>query len=186
MPWWSYLVLAVILVALVVWASYNMSVKGRNQAREAWSGVNVQLKRRRDLVPNLVSAVSAYAGHEQSVLQLTTEARLVADAADHSNPSSAAPAENNLTGALRGLFVSVERYPELKADANFLALQRELVNIENNVQAARAIYNSNARSYNDRIQSFPAVLFIGAFGFRSLTYVESAASDKGVGRIDFT
>lgn len=185
MPWWIYLLGAAFFVGFVVLATYNLAVSAQNAADEAWSGVDVQLKRRRDLVPNLVAAVGAYAKHEQAVLQIVTETRAAAAAATHGGPSKAAPAENHLTGALRGLFAVVERYPELKADANFMQLQRELVNIENNVQGARAIYNGNARRLNDRIQMFPANLYIRQFGFRALPYVEAAASERGVGRVDF-
>lgn len=186
MQWWLYILLAIVLVGVLVLVTYNAVVKAKNQAEEAWSGVDVQLKRRRDLVPNLVASVQAYATHEASVLQTVTETRALAASAAASGPAAAAPAENHLTGALRGLFVIAERYPQLKADGNFMQLQKELVSIENNVTAARAIYNSNARKYNDKIQMFPANVFIGSFGFRSLPYVEAAAHERGVGRIDFS
>jgi LemA protein len=185
MPWWIYLVAAIALLTVLLLATYNAVVRGRNQAQESWSGVEVQLKRRRDLVPNLVASVAAYAGHENDLLRLVTERRVGAESASHAGPTQAVQAENHLTGALRGLFVVVERYPQLKASANFMQLQRELVNVENNVAGARAIYNGNARRYNDRIQSIPAVFFIGLFGFRALPYVEAAAAERGVGRIDF-
>lgn len=186
MPWWIYLVGALILVGLLVLATYNAVVKAKNQAEESWSGVDIQLKRRRDLIPNLVATVQAYATHEATVLQTVTETRALAESSSAGGPARAVPAENHLTGSLRGLFVVVERYPELKADANFLELQNQLVRIENNVLGARAIYNGNARRYNDRIQSFPANVFIGSFGFRALPYVEAAAHERGVGRIDFS
>ncbi len=185
MPAWIYLLAAAALVGFLVLATYNAVVKAKNQAEESWSGVDVQLKRRRDLIPNLVAAVAAYAKHEAGVLQVVTETRAAAESAAHGGPATAAPAENHLTGALRGLFAVVERYPQLKADGNFMQLQRELVNVENNVQGSRAIYNSNARRYNDRIQSFPAVVFIRYFGFRALPYVEAAQQERGLGRVDF-
>jgi LemA protein len=185
MPWWIYLVAVLAVLALIVLAIYNGVVKAQNKARESWSGVDVQLRRRRDLVPNLVASVGAYAKHEAQALTMVTEMRAGAESAAHAGPPQAVPAENRLTGALRGLFAVAERYPELKADANFLQLSGELVNIENNVAAARAIYNSNARRYNDRIQTFPANTFIGSFGFRALPYVEAAARERGVGRVDF-
>lgn len=185
MPWWIFLVAAFFLIAFLLLSLYNGVVKAKNQADESWSGVDVQLKRRRDLVPNLVTTVSAYAGHESQVLTMLTESRAVAESSSHAGPAQAAPAENHLTAALRGLFIVSERYPQLKAAANFLALQRELVSIENNVAGSRALYNSNARRYNDRIQSFPANVFIGSLGFRSLPYVEAAAHERGIGRVDF-
>lgn len=186
MPWWTYLVGAGLLLVLYALALYNGAVKAKNEASEAWSGVDVQLRRRRDLVPNLVASVQAYATHEASVLQTVTETRALAASAASGGPAVAAPAENHLTGALRGLFVVVERYPQLKADQNFMQLQRELVNIENNVTAARAIYNSNARRFNDRILTFPGNPFLRLFAFRPLPYVEAAAHERGVGRIDFS
>jgi LemA protein len=185
MPWWIYLVAVLAVLALIVLAIYNGVVKAQNKARESWSGVDVQLRRRRDLVPNLVASVAAYAKHEAEVLEFVTEMRVGAESAAQAGPAQAAPAENRLTGSLRGLFAVVERYPQLKADANFLQLSGELVRVENNVAAARAIYNSNARRYNDRIQTFPANTFIGSLGFRALPYVEAAASERGVGRVDF-
>lgn len=186
MPWWIYLVGAAMLIALFVLALYNGAVKARNQAVESWSGVDVQLRRRRDLIPNLVASVKAYAAHEAEALESVTEARALAESASHGGPTMAVPAENHLTGSLRGLFVVSERYPQLKADRNFMQLQRTLVDVENNVTASRAIYNSNTRRYNDKIQTFPANLILGPFGFRSMPYVEAAAHDRGIGRIDFS
>lgn len=185
MPWWIFLVIALFVIAFLLLSLYNGVVKAKNQADESWSGVEVQLKRRRDLVPNLVATVSAYAAHESQVLSMVTESRAMAESSSQAGPAQAAPAENQLTGALRGLFIVVERYPQLKANANFLTLQRELVGVENNVAGSRALYNSNARRYNDRIQTIPTKIFIGSFGFRSLPYVEAAAHERGVGRVDF-
>ncbi|MFT4050162.1 MAG: LemA family protein [Solirubrobacterales bacterium] len=186
MAWWVYLFFALLIVVLFGLALFNMAVKARNQAEESWSGVDIQLKRRRDLIPNLVAAVQAYATHEAGVLQTVTETRALAQSAAQSGASAAVPAENHLTGALRGLFVVVERYPQLKADQNFLQLQNELVKIENNVTGARAIYNSNARRLNDRLQTFPGNLYLGTFGLRTMPYVEAAAHERGVGRVDFS
>lgn len=185
MQWWVYVVFAAVFVFVFVLSSYNACVKARNQTEESWSGVDVQLKRRRDLVPNLVAAVAAYAKHEAEVLQLVTDSRVAAETAAHAGPMQAAKAENGLTGSLRGLFVVAENYPALKADANFMQLQKELVSVENNVASARAIYNSNARSFNDKIQSIPVNLFAGLLGFRSYPYVEAAARERGLPRIDF-
>lgn len=182
---WLAVIAAICLIGLYLLLLYNGMVKGNNMAEEGWSGVEVQMKRRRDLIPNLVSSVQAYAAHEAETLQHVTEDRVVAESAVHAGPSQAARAENHLTNSLRGLFAVVERYPQLKADANFMQLQNELVEIENNVTAARAIYNGNARSFNDRIQTFPSRLFAGTFGFHALPYVEAAARERGVARVDF-
>ena len=185
MPWWGYLTVAMIFVVVYLFSTYNAVVKLRNQVGESWSGVDVQLKRRRDLVPNLVAAVAAYAKHEAQVLELVTDSRTMAESASHAGPAQAAKAENTLTGSLRGLFVVAENYPQLKADGNFMQLQKELVSIENNVASARAIYNSNARKFNDRIQSIPANFVAGPLGFRACPYVEAAARERGLPRIDF-
>lgn len=185
MPWPLVAISVACLITLYLLLTYNGMVKARNVADEGWSGVDVQLKRRRDLVPNLVGTVQAYAAHEAQTLQRVTEDRVVAESAVHAGPSQAAPAENHLTDSLRGLFAVVERYPQLKADGNFRQLQAELVNIENNVAAARAIYNGNARRYNDKIQTFPARVIAGTMGFRPLPYVEAAARERGVARVDF-
>lgn len=182
---WLIVVGAVCLLGLVLLALYNGMVKARNEAEEAWSGVDVQLRRRRDLVPNLVTTVQAYATHEAETLRAVTEDRVVADSAAHAGAKQAVRAENRLTDSLRALFAVVERYPQLKADGNFLQLQAQLVAIENNVAAARAIYNGNARRFNDRIQTFPARLVAGSLGFADLPYVEAAARERGVGRVDF-
>lgn len=173
------------LAAAYMLVLYNRAVKSRNMAEEAWSGVDVQLKRRRDLIPNLVATVQGYAAHEQQTLTNLTEDRVVAESASHGGPRTAAPAENRLTNSLRGLFAVVEKYPQLKADQNFLQLQRQLIDIENNVAGARAIYNSNARDYNDRIQSFPTNTFASTTGFKPCPYVEAAARERGVAQVVF-
>lgn len=186
MPIWLIIALAFFVLASYLLGLYNSLVRARNMADESWSGVEVQLKRRRDLIPNLVETVKAYAAHEAQTLQEVTEDRVVAVSASHAGPAQAAPAENRLTQGLRNIFAVAESYPNLKADANFRQLSQELVNIENNVAGARAIYNGNARSYNDKSQSFPANAFAGTLGFKARPYVEAAAKERGVGRIDFT
>lgn len=186
MPWWIFLVAALFILGTFVLGLYNALVKARNMTDESWSGVDVQLKRRRDLVPNLVETVKAYAAHEAQVLQEVTEDRVVAESAAHAGTGQAAVAENRLTNGLRGVFAVAEKYPNLKADVGFRQLSAELVNIENNVAGARAIYNSNARSYNDRVQTFPSSLIASAMGFHKRPYVEAAARERGAARIDFT
>lgn len=183
---WLYISAAFFIISAFVLGLYNQLVRARNMADESWSGVDVQLRRRRDLIPNLVETVKAYAAHEAQTLQELTEDRVIAESASHAGPAQAAPAENRLTQGLRNIFAVAENYPNLKADANFRQLSQELVNLENNVAGARAIYNGNARSYNDKIQQFPANLFASTLGFRARPYVEAAAKERGVGRIDFT
>ena len=178
MPIWVIIVGAIALVAAFLVVLYNGLVKARNQTDESWSGVDIQLKRRRDLLPNLVATVQAYAAHESATLQMVTEARVAADAAADAGSNYAAVAENRVTVSLRGLFVVAEKYPDLKADKNFRQLQLTLVDIENNVAGARSIYNGNARRYNDKIQSIPANLFAGTLGFRARPYVEAAARER--------
>jgi LemA protein len=182
---WAIVVVLVIVFAVYLWVIYNSLVKARNMTDESWAGVDIQLKRRRDLLPNLVATVQGYAAHEAETLQAVTEARVIADAAAQAGSNTAALAENRVTHSLRGLFAVTENYPNLKADGNFLQLQVTLVDIENNVAGARAIYNSNARSYNDKIQSFPANLFASTLGFRSRPYVEAAARERAAAQVGF-
>src|SRR5436190_1786744 len=131
---------ALCVFGLIVLLLYNSLVKARNQTDESWSGVDVQLKRRRDLIPNLVTTVQGYAAHEAETLQTVTEARVVAESAAQAESPRAALAENGVTQSLRGLFAVAEKYPNLKADTNFMQLQTTLVQIEGNVAGARTIY----------------------------------------------
>lgn len=185
MPIWVFIVGGSFILGGFALGLYNALVKARNMADESWSGVEVQLKRRRDLIPNLVETVKAYAAHEAQTLQELTEDRVVAESASHAGPAQAVPAENLLTQGLRNLFAVAENYPALKADANFRQLSQALIDVENNVAGARAIYNGNARSYNDKIQSFPANLLASTLGFHARRYFEAAAKERGAGRIDF-
>jgi LemA protein len=151
-----YVVLGV-LVVLVLWyiLTNNSLIKGRNKVDEAWSGIDVQLKRRHDLVPNLVETVKGYAAHEAQTLTNVTEARAQAMAADNAPPDQRARAESGLSAALGGIRAVAEQYPQLRAADNFLQLQGELSEIEDEIQASRRIYNSNVQIYNTRIQIFP-------------------------------
>ncbi|MBJ7355239.1 MAG: LemA family protein [Thermoleophilaceae bacterium] len=178
MPTWLIIIGVLIILGGFLLGIYNALVKARNLTDESWSGVDVQLKRRRDLIPNLVATVQAYAAHEAETLQMVTDARVAADAAAIAGSNQAAIAENRVTKSLRGLFAVAENYPALKADKNFLQLQVALVDIENNVAGARAIYNGNARAYNDKVQSIPANLFAGTLGFKPRPYVEAAAPER--------
>jgi LemA protein len=149
-----------VLVAIWIVATSNSFVRARNKVDEAWSGVDVQLKRRHDLVPNLVETVKGYAQHERETLSAVTEARAEAVAA--SDPDHVAHAEAKLTSALGGIRAVAEQYPQLRASENFQQLEAELTSLENEIQAARRIYNANVQAYNTRIQIFPNSLVAGA------------------------
>jgi LemA protein len=168
-----------LLGVVLIWgvATYNVFVRLRNHCRESWAGIDTELKRRYDLIPNLVETVKSYARHEQETLRQVTEARNRALASTGS-PDSQAHDENELVGALRQLFVVVERYPDLKANENFLQLQAELVNTEDRIQAARRFYNANVRDLNTRIEVFPSNVVGKLFGFQFEEFFE--VEDSGV------
>lgn len=158
--------LLIILGAIVLWAIfvYNGFIALRNRAEEAWADIEVQFKRRYDLIPNLVNTVKGYATHESSAFENVTKARAMAmgatgGAAEH------AQAENMLSGALKSIFAISEAYPELKANQNFLALQQELSDTENKIQAARRFYNTNVMTINTQVEQFPTNFVAGMFGF---------------------
>lgn len=155
-----------VAAVLVLWfvSVYNGLVRLRNQVDNAWAQIDVQLKRRHDLIPNLINTVKGYMSHERDTLEAIVKARTAAMAA--TGPAQAGPAEAQLTGALRGLMVNVERYPDLKASANFLALQEELASTENKISFARQAYNDSVTVYNTRIQTIPANIIAGPAGFR--------------------
>ena len=175
------------LVALVViWAivTYNSMVSGRNKVDEAWSGIDVQLKRRHDLVPNLVETVKGYATHERQVFQDVTEARAKAMAA--TGPEQSGPAESQLSAALGGIRAVAEQYPDLRATENFQKLQAELSEIEDEIQAARRIYNSNVQIYNTRIQIFPNSIIAGMGSFQAREFFEiELPQEREVPRVAF-
>lgn len=160
-------------VVLIIWlvAMYNGLVRLRNHCRESWSGIDTELKRRYDLIPNLVETVKGYARHEADVFQCVTDARNRA-VASHGSPASQARDENELVGVLRRMLAVVENYPELKASRNFLELQKELSNTEDRIQAARRFYNANVRDFNTRIEVFPSNMVAGLFGFKKEEFFE--------------
>lgn len=151
------------VIALWLIVSYNGFVTVRNRVREAWADIEVQLKRRYDLIPNLVNTVKGYATHESTAFEKVTQARAAAMGA--TTPLDHAQAENMLTGALKSLFAVSEAYPDLKANTNFLELQRELSDTENKIQAARRFYNGNVRDFNTKLEVFPGNLIARMFGF---------------------
>ena len=167
----TWIILAILAAAVIyVVAIFNRLVRQRNLVREGWSGIDVQLKRRTDLVPNLVETVKAYAAHERAVLAEVTAMRASSMAA--SDVGSQASAERGLQASLGKLLAVAEAYPELKADKNFLALQEQLAGIEDQLQMARRYYNGTVRNLNIVIQSFPSNLLAGLLGFRTEPYFE--------------
>lgn len=173
----QYIILgAVILVILLVVAIYNSLVVLKNRAKEALADIDVQLKRRYDLIPNLVATVKGYAAHESQLFEKVTQAR--ANAMNAQGTQAKAQAENILSGALKSLFAVAESYPDLKASVNFLELQRELSDTENKIQASRRFYNTNVRDLNIRIESFPANVIANGFNFKKMDLFEITESEK--------
>lgn len=166
-----YVLLAVVgLLAVMLIGIYNGLVKAKIRVDEAWSDITVQLKRRLDLIPNLVETVKGYAKHEKSVFEEVTKAR--AAMASAGGVAETAQADNMLTGALKSLFAVAEAYPDLKANENFLELQRELVDTEDKIQAARRFYNAAVREFNTKLAVFPTVLFAALLGFTKREFYE--------------
>ncbi|MBU1178946.1 LemA family protein [Patescibacteria group bacterium] len=173
----TYLIIILATIgAVALWLIYtfNRFVVLRTRSKEALSDIDVQTKRRYDLIPNLVDAVKGYMQHERSVLENVTKARTEAMAGAGS-PLERAEKENALSNTLKTLFAVSENYPQLKANANFLDLQRELADTENKIQAARRFYNGNVRDLNIKIETFPARLVAGAFGFSKISFFETAS-----------
>ena len=162
-------ILYIVLAAIALWVvyAYNSFVRLRNRAREAWSDIDVQLKRRYDLIPNLVETVKGYMAHERQVFEKVTEARARAMGAA---PKEKAGAENMLSGALKSLFAVAENYPQLRASENFKQLQDELSDTENKIQAARRFYNTNVRDLNIRTETFPSNLIARIFDFEKMEF----------------
>lgn len=158
---------AVVLVLLWLVGAFNGLVRLRNRTKEAWSDIDVQTKRRYDLIPNLIETVKGYAAHEAGVLEAVTAARAKAMS---SQGDAKAEAENQLSGTLKSLFALSENYPQLKANENFLQLQNELSDTENKIQAARRFYNGNVRDLNTKIETFPTNLIAGMFGFGQMEF----------------
>jgi LemA protein len=186
MPGWVWIIIIVgILVVLFIalWSIYNGLVSARLRVREAWSGIDVQLKRRSSLIPNLVETVKGYAAHERETLEAVTRARAMLDNAK--TPAQAAQADNILTGALRSLFAVSEAYPDLKANENFMHLQRELTDAEDKIAYSRQFYNANVRNYNQKTQVFPNVFVARMFGFVPEEFYEAEETARQDVRVDF-
>src|SRR5215217_2278515 len=180
------IVLGLLLLAGLIYVFVrNSIISARNRCEEAWSGIDVQLKRRHDLVPNLVESVKGYASHERETFEKVTQARAAAMQA--SGPEEASQAETQLTQALGGLRVVAEQYPELRATENFQQLQRNLSELEDEIQASRRIYNSNVQQYNTRIQQWPWSIIANQGGFTAKPFFEiTDAADREVPQVSFS
>jgi len=176
---WVVIIVAVVILGWLI-AIYNSLIRFRNRTNEAWSDIDVQLKRRYNLIPNLVETVKGYAKHERELFEKVTKAR--SQAMNAQTVEEQGQAENTLAGALKSLFAVAENYPDLKANQNFLELQRELSDTENKIQAARRFYNGNARDFNIKVQKFPNNLVAGALGFKEKDFfeIEEAAEREPV------
>ena len=175
---------AVLLMGLMMLGIYNGLIRSRVRTREAWAGIDVQLKRRASLIPNLVETVKGYASHEREVLENVTRARAMLEQAG--SAGQAAQADNVLTGALRSLFAVSENYPQLRANENFLELQRELSDIEEKIAFARQFYNRNVVDFNTRIQVFPSVIIANMFNFERSEFFEAEEAAREDVQVSFT
>lgn len=169
-------ILVVGAVGIFLWLMYNGLVTARMRVKEAWSGIEVQLKRRSSLIPNLVETVKSYAKHEKSVFENVTKAR--SELLSAKSPKDAAKADNMLTGALKTIFAIAEAYPKLQASENFKELQQELSDTETKVAASRQFYNANVLDYNTKIKVFPNVIFANIFGFTDEQFFEAEEDAK--------
>ena len=177
------LLIIVVGLGLVLVMIYNRLVSLRQTCRQAWGDIDVQLKQRHDLVPNLVKTVKGYATHEQETLQNVIAARQ--QAVDASSMKELAQAENMLSGALRQLFALSEAYPDLKANQNFLSLQNEIADLENKIAAARRFFNNAVNEYNTATEQFPAVIIANSMGFSQREYFEVAEAERGAPKVQF-
>jgi LemA protein len=177
-------VLVIVLLALFVGVTYNSLVRRRNEVDNAWSQIDVQLKRRLDLIPSLVETVKGYAAHEKTALEAVIAARNTGMAAS-SDPHAQASADNAMTGALRQLFALSEGYPDLKANQGFVSLQEELANTESRIAYARQFYGDAVSTYNTAIQKFPNIVFAGMLGFSEREFFEAEDAARVVPEVKF-
>lgn len=179
------LITLIVIAVIVLWliATYNGLIRLKNRVDEAWSDIDVQLKRRYDLIPNLVETVKGYATHERELFEKVTEARTRAMNAGTTHDK--AEAENMLSGTLKSLFAVSENYPDLKANTNFLELQRELSDTENKIQASRRFYNGNVMEYNTKIQVFPTNMFAGMLNFAKREFFEIDGAEREPVKVAF-
>jgi len=184
MVWVIVLIVIVALIVIALIALYNRFVRYRNRVDNAWAQIEVQLKRRWDLIPNLVETVKGYAAHERGTFEAVTEARANAQRAE--GPAATAAAEGILGQALGRLFAVAEAYPELQADENFRQLQDELAGTENRIAVSRQVYNDTVLTYNNAIQTFPGVVLAGPFGFAKREFFETDDTQREAPQVDFS
>lgn len=185
MPTYLWIIIAVVAI-IIIWliATFNTLIRWRNRTKESWSDIDVQLKRRYNLIPNLIKTVKGYAAHEKEVFTKVTEART--RAMDAGTPQAKAQAEKGLAGALKTLFAVAENYPQLRASENFQKLQDELTDTENKIQAARRFYNGNVRDYNTKQEVFPVNLIADVLGFKKAEFFELEEEEaKKVPEVNF-
>ena len=186
---WTIAIIGGIILLLLIFGvvSYNRFVSQRQLIKDAWANIDTELRRRYDLIPNLVESVRGYASHERTVFENVTRARAAAASATGS-PAAQAAAEGPLVAALRQLFAVVENYPDLKANQNFLALQQELANTEDRLQTSRRFYNANVRDYNQRVKQFPSVIIASTFNFEEEEFfeVEDSLREAGAPQVAFS
>jgi LemA protein len=177
----------VVVLGLLIWANYNGLVRLRNQVKNAWAQIDVQLKRRHDLIPNLVETVKGYMKYERETLEAVTKARNLAQQASSAGAGERAKAEGELSSALSRLLAVVERYPDLKANQNFLALQEELTSTENKISFSRQFYNDSVLKFNNKTQMVPSNIVASIFGFKASEFFEvTVAAEKEPVKVSFT
>ena len=179
---WLIIIAVVVVLIIALVAVYNGLVRSRNKVDNSWKQIDVQLKRRHDLIPNLVEMVKDYMSYEQEVLQNVTKAR--SEAMQAQGPADSAKAENVLSGALKSLFAVAENYPDLKANQNVSQLQEELTSTENKIAFARQLYNDVVMDFNNKVQTFPSNVVAGAFGFKGREYFEVPEEEKEPVKVD--
>ena len=183
---WAVIIVIAIVVVLILFlvGIYNGMVRGRNRVDEAWSGIDVQLKRRHDLIPNLVESVKGYAAHEAGVFEAVTQARAAAMSAQ--GPAQVAQAEGALSGALGRLFAVAEAYPQLRATENFQLLQGQLSDVEQNIAVSRQVYNDTVLSYDNALETVPTNVIAGLFHFNPREYFQTEDATREAPRVSFT
>ena len=188
MPVVGWVIIGIVAVLLLgLWFTYNSLIRLRNQVRNAWAQIDVQLKRRHDLIPNLVETVKGYAAHERETLESVTNARNMALQAVGHGAGAQSKAEGELSGALSRLLAIAENYPDLKANQNFLALQEELTSTENKIAFSRQFYNDSVLNYNNKIQMFPSNMIAGMTGFKADEFFEvESPAERAVPTVSFT
>src|SRR5579864_5693219 len=184
----GWVIVGVVIVLILAWLvfTYNGLVTARNRTQEAWSEIDVELKRRHDLIPNLVNTVQGYMGHERGTLEAVTNARAGAVAAGATgDPAKIGQAENVLSQSLRSLFAVSENYPDLKAISAFTNLQENLTATEDKIEFSRRFYNGNVRDYNTKLQTLPTSLIAGALGFKAFGFFQADEGDRAVPQVSF-